>query len=164
MVQPVMLRREGKEKVGADTDEEGGEKDAGKRCRWTTWHHEKKQGKKEKNRKENKATYSLDWDIPLPRYTSTFIALIAKCPRSPHPYFWMGNVRNSPIICKSCVGHSLSSFYIHQTRTNTWAQGFEIIGTLFPFPLKFSYFPIKGFHKTLPVETADSDPNLHQLR
>ena len=47
----------------------------------------KNRGRRKKIGKKIRPLYSLDLDIPLPRYTSTFIALIAKGPRSPHPYF-----------------------------------------------------------------------------
>lgn len=75
MVQQVIWDKEGKrKKVGVDTDkegavdtdEEGGEKEAGKRSRWTMWHHEKKQGVKEKNRTGKKK-------MPLTPYTGIFL-------------------------------------------------------------------------------------------
>lgn len=104
------MRKEGKE-LERNTDE---------------LHNTRGNGKKEKNGEEKKDTYSQDWDILLPSihcYCSE-----SKIPYSPCPYFRMVGytVGNTSIIYKSCIGKSFMLSY-PPTRTNTWAQGIDII-------------------------------------
>lgn len=51
----------------------------------------RKNRERREKKKQGRRSWTLpglvDWAIPLSVYASLFTALIAKCPRFPHPYF-----------------------------------------------------------------------------